>query len=60
MHANMFNMNKHDDIHTQNKMLDAKCKAIQQIKIECVSLSNTIGFQGFIFEASCRSRKSII
>ena len=45
MHANTFYMNKYDYNHTQNEMLDTKSKALQQIKIEDIALSNTIGFE---------------
>ena len=45
MHANTSNMNKYDYNHTQNQMLDTKSKAIQQIKIEDITLSNTIGLE---------------
>ena len=45
MHANMSNMNKYDYNHTQNQMLDTKSKAIQQIKIEVIALSNTSCFE---------------
>ena len=41
MHANMSNMNKYDYNHTQNQMLDTNSKAMQQIKIEDIALSNT-------------------
>ena len=43
MHANTSSMNKYDYDHTQKQMLDTKSKAIQQIKIEDIALSNTIG-----------------
>ena len=45
MHANSSNMKKYDYNHTQNEMLDTKSKAIQQIKIEDIALSNTICFE---------------
>ena len=45
MHANMSNMNKYIYNHTKNQMFDTKLKAIQQIKIEDIALSNTIGFE---------------
>ena len=41
----MSNMNKYDYNHIQNQMLDTKSKAIQQIKIEVIALSNTIVFE---------------
>ena len=45
MHANSSNMNKYDYNYAQNQMLDTKSKAIQQIKIENIALSNIIGFE---------------
>ena len=45
MHANTSNINKYDYNRTQNQMLDIKSKAIQQIKIEDTTFSNTIGFE---------------
>ena len=45
MHANTSNMNKYDYNHTQNQMADTKSKAIQQIKIEDIELSNKNGFE---------------
>ena len=65
MHANMSNMNRYDYNHTQNQMLDAKSKAIQQIKIEEIAaLSNTIGFESntlkhYFFDQKRSSRFSI-
>ena len=41
----MSNMNKYDYNHTQNQMLDTKRKAMQQIKIEDIALSNTSCFE---------------
>ena len=45
MHANMCNMNKCDYNHIENQMLDTKSKAMQQIKIEDIALSNAVGFE---------------
>ena len=45
MHKNMSNMNRYDYNHIQNQMFDTKSKAIQQIKIEDIAHSNTIGFE---------------
>ena len=45
MHANTANMNKYDNDHTQNQLLDTKSKAIQQVKIEDIALNNTTEFE---------------
>ena len=45
MHANKSNMNTYDYNHIHNQMLDTKSKAMQQIKIEDIAHSNTIGFE---------------
>ena len=45
MHANMPDVNKYDYNHTKNQMLDIKSKALQQIKVEDIALSNTSCFE---------------
>ena len=56
----MSNMNKHDYNHTQNQMHDTKSKAIQQIKIEDVALSNTFGFKSNILKHYFFDKTAII
>ena len=60
MYANMSNMNKYDHNHTQNQMLYTKSKAIQQIKVEDIALSNTIGFESNTLEHYFCDKTAII
>ena len=60
MHTNMSSVNKYDYNHTQNKMLDTKSKAMQQIKIEDVAFNNTNGFESNILKHYFFDKTTII